>query len=124
VQRRESGPGLKASDPALPVEQNDDWQRRPVDSMQVLWWLAWIAGNIAWNYTCFQWDSRDLDASGRFTWSIALAGADILMAVAAILAAVFVRRLTNRQSVANARFDVPAPSAAPSAAGAATAATW
>lgn len=114
----------KASDPTLPVEQNDDWLRRPVDSVLVLWWLAWLAGNIAWNYTFFQWDSRDLDASGRFSWSIALACADIIMAVAAVLAIVFIRRLTARQTLANARFDVPAPSATPSTAASATAASW
>jgi hypothetical protein len=114
----------RASDPTLPVEQNDDWQRRPVDPVLILWWLAWMAGNFAWNYTFFQWDSRDLDASGRFSWSIALACADAIMAIAAVLAIVFVRRLTIRQAAANARFDVPAPSAAPSASGAAAAASW
>lgn len=118
------GQAWKASDPGLPADQSDDWRSRATDPALILWWVAWLVANFAWNYIFFQWDSRDLDASGRLTWSVALAVADAGMAAAAMLAIVFVRRLTARQAAANARFDVPAPSAAPSPTGAAAAPSW
>jgi serine/threonine protein kinase len=96
----------RASDPALPPGQPDAWRRRPVPSVLTWWWLVFLASVAARAVTTESFHAlaqvmtfgllgRVIDLIRPTSGVQALA--DLLTAVAALLALRVVRMLTDRQ---------------------------
>jgi serine/threonine-protein kinase len=96
----------RASDPALPVDQDNAWRRRPVPSVLTWWWLVFLASVIARAVTTESFHTlaqvmtfgllgRAIDVIQPTSGIQALA--DLLTVVAGLLALRVVRMLTDRQ---------------------------
>jgi hypothetical protein len=96
----------RASDPALPVDQDNAWRRRPVPSVLTWWWLVFLASVIARAVTTESFHTlaqvmtfgllgRAIDVIQPTSGIQALA--DLLTVIAGLLALRVVRMLTDRQ---------------------------
>jgi hypothetical protein len=108
----------RASDPALPPGQPEAWRRRPVPSVLTWWWLVFLASVTARAVTTESFHAlaqvmtfgllgRAIDAIRPTSGVQALA--DLLTAVAALLALRVVRMLTDRQQARAERLGAAPP---------------
>lgn len=89
-----------------PAAGGEDWHSRPVDRIVHWWWAAWIlAGMVGWLFTRIllsgngpdtQAELLDLARDERLAYFVDIASS-LLLIPAAILAVLFVRRVTDRQ---------------------------
>jgi hypothetical protein len=86
----------KATEPEAPVEQSEAWKSNGVPAVITLWWIAWlVSGAVGQAAGGAVGTQQTLDQLARGATIMAIA--DLVGAVAGVLAIAVVGKLTNRQ---------------------------
>jgi hypothetical protein len=95
----------RASDPEETPDQGLAWKDKNVPGAWTGWWIAWLfSGSLYWGATRSAWSAGTIDE--LLVSNAVLIAADVLAGLAGLLAVMFVRQTTARQTERAMRLDI------------------